>query len=98
MLRSGRLRVNGRWMKVENGSCSYLLPAGVYRLEAVSGKLSGSATINLSSDTLVKLRLHRVYDIDDVLTLTAIIELMTILALVLIYAILRISEQRIRLK
>jgi len=98
VLRSGRLRVNGRWMRIENGSCSYLLPAGVYRLEAVSGKLSGSATINLSSDTLVKLRLHRIYDIDDMLTLTAIIELITLLALVLIYAILRISEQRIKPK
>ncbi|RLG07600.1 MAG: hypothetical protein DRN68_05155 [Thaumarchaeota archaeon] len=89
LLRSGMLKINGKSVRVENGSCSYLLPAGVYRLEAKSGKFGGSTTINLSSDTSIKLRLHRIYDIDDLLTLITAAELITLSILALIYVILR---------
>ena len=72
-----------------DGKCSYLLPPGTYQLEVEAAELRGSTTIQLSSDTLVKLRLHRIYDIDELLRLIAVVEILITAALIILYTMLR---------
>ena len=89
ILKSGKLKINGRSMEIRDGKCSYLLPPGTYRLEGEATRLRGSTTIQLFSDTSVELRLHRVYDIDEALRLIAIAEILITVILIVLYAMLR---------
>ena len=89
ILKNGKLRINGRSMEIMDGKCSYLLPPGIYRLEVEAAELRGSTTIQLSSDTSVKLKLHRIYDVDELLRFIAIVEMFITAALIILYIVLR---------
>jgi hypothetical protein len=69
------LRINGTVFKHENGTCSYLLPPGEYVIEATAPGLRGSASVNLSEDSRVKIILKKVTRPEDVLRISAIMEL-----------------------
>ena len=90
VLKDGKLWINEIPMKVVDGRCSYLLPSGTYRLRAEAPGLKGSITIQLSSDTSVRLRLHRVYDVYELLRLITFAEAVITAALIILYTLLRL--------
>ena len=90
VLKDGKLWINEIPMKVVDGRCSYLLPSGTYRLRAEAPGLRGSIMIQLSSDTSVRLRLHRVYDVNELLRLITFAEAVITAALIILYTLLRL--------
>jgi hypothetical protein len=75
------LRINGAVFKHENSTCSYLLPPGEYVIEAMAPGLKGSAKVNLSEDSKVKVILKWIMRLENALRVSAVAELACIFIL-----------------
>ena len=94
-----KLRINGTTFKHENGTCSYLLPPGEYVIEATAPGLRGSANVNLSENSKVKIILKKVTRLEDALRISAIAELACALILAYInYRDKKICKRQLKLE
>jgi len=75
------LKVDGKIFEHEDGKCSYLLPPGDYLIEVKAPGYEGSMKISLPEDSRVGIKLRRVMTLDDLLKISAAIELACIVAL-----------------